>query len=278
VISLQNIIDDLQQLQAEFEEVDLSQRGRIIVTSGPVELEGISLGRFAIELHFDRLSEKPDSSCFDCDALDPNPASGNESVTHPHVQDKSLCAGDATRPIASALQQGRICDAFFLVHSVLQTYNPGSPFVSLDSWDGVSCDDCGYSTDSDNLYYCDGCSSDVCEECISRCDLCGTSRCQSCLETDEVSDQRCCASCRRQCAQCKRMVDKDNFDEESGLCPECVEKQEAAQNLPDSENDNPTQENDDEYDLMPTLCSHDTPTTVAANVPATISSPAASAA
>jgi hypothetical protein len=285
VISLQNLIDDLQQLQAEFEDVDLSQRGRIIVTSGPVELEGISLGRFAMELHFSRLGEQPSSSCFDCDALDPNPASGNEDVTHPHVQAKNLCAGDATVPIASALGQGRICDAFCLVHSVLQTYNPNSPFISLSNWDGVSCSDCGYSTDRDNLYFCDGCSNDYCEECISSCDLCGTSRCDGCLERDEISDQRCCASCREKCTTCKRLVDKDSFDPDSGLCPGCLEEQttdRAQEDELEPPTDAPTlapnQENDDEYDLMPTLCSHCDPITATAGDTTTVHPPANSAA
>jgi hypothetical protein len=289
VISLRTLIDELRQLQAEFEDVDLSQRGRIIVTSQPVELEGIALGRFAMELHMSRLGEQPSSACFDCDALDPNPATGNEDVTHPHVQAKSLCAGDATVPIATALGQGRICDAFCLVHSVLQTYNSNSPFISLSNWDGVSCSDCGYSTDRDNLYSCDGCGSDVCEECMCSCDLCGNSRCRGCLERDEISDQRCCASCREKCATCKRIVDKDSFDPESGLCPDCLEEQ-TADRAQEDEVDPPTdiptltptltpnQENDDEYDLMPTLCSHCEPIAATAGDTTTVHPPANSAA
>jgi hypothetical protein len=65
------------------------------------------------------------------EAVDPNPATNDEEVTHPHVKSNGLCAGDATVPIQAALQDGRICDAMLLVNAVLQHYNPASPYVSL---------------------------------------------------------------------------------------------------------------------------------------------------
>lgn len=227
----QTIVDELRQLHAEFEIVDLSQRGRITARTDPIELEGITLGRFSIELPFDRLGHRSidrlGSDCFDCIALDPNPASNSGEVTHPHVQGGRLCAGEGHTPIANALREGRICDAFCLVRSVLSTYNPDSPFVSLDGWDGISCGDCGYSTDRDQINSCEGCGNDLCEECISCCDVCGTSRCRECLDTDPVSEQRCCINCQRRCGQCRRMVDSDSFDADSGLCPQCLEERQA---------------------------------------------------
>jgi hypothetical protein len=41
-------------------------------------------------------------------ALEPNPAAGRPDVTHPHVIEKRLCAGDAVNPIRTALESGRL--------------------------------------------------------------------------------------------------------------------------------------------------------------------------
>ena len=186
--SLGCIAAELLQLFAEFDEVDiLPKPDLIVVQTEPIELEGLALGSFAIELHLDKLSQSPDVACFTCVALEPNPPTSNEDVTHPHVKNEELCAGDATVPIAKALRQGRINDAFCLVRSVLSTYNPTSPYVSIDGWDGRRCADCDCVTDSDYLQFCEDCEKDYCSDCISSCDVCHTGSCRQCLERDETS-------------------------------------------------------------------------------------------
>jgi hypothetical protein len=220
--SLRTIVDELRQLGQEFEEVDVLPRRNVIVArTRPVILDGIRLGPFAIELHLGRLNRRADSSCFDCVALQPNPAECDEDVVHPHVKGAALCAGDAHVPICEALQQGRICDAFLLVNGVLNTYNDGSPYVDLDAWSGRSCSDCGALTSQDDMYVCDGCDSDVCDDCVGRCELCDSTRCRSCLELDEVSGRSCCSHCHERCEECNRVVDKDSVDSATGLCLGC---------------------------------------------------------
>jgi hypothetical protein len=252
------VLDELVQLQQEFERVDLRPReGRIRAVTEPVVLEGVDLGRFAIELHPVRLSEHPDSSCFDCIALDPHPACSDESVTHPHVRDKCLCAGDASAPIAEALRQGRLCDAFVLVRSVLRTYNPHSPYVHLADWQGQSCGDCGGTARSDDLCYCECCERDVCPDCAGSCDLCDDSCCRGCLERDEVSRRDCCPSCRRSCEDCGRAVDQDHYDESSGLCPQCLaeeqelQRQEEEEKEEEKEEEGPPEVNQPEINHQP---------------------------
>ena len=213
---------ELRQLSEEFPEEDLDLTGnQIVVRTEPIVLEGLHLGPFAIELHLDRLHYF-DSSCFDCVALEPNSARNNDSVTHPHVQDKGLCAGDASYPIAQALRQGRLCDAFLLVAGVLRSYNPASPYVSLNQWDGVSCPGCDATVQSDELYYCEHCERDVCDDCCGVCDVCHTRCCQSCLEYDAEANQTCCPSCRETCGGCGRWVSNETYDAPSGLCPKCL--------------------------------------------------------
>ncbi len=223
--TLRTIVAELQQLGDEFEDVEIDlKEGLIGVTTDRIVLEGMDLGPFSIDLHVSRLCERLGSECFDCNALEPNPAATNESVTHPHVQDGRLCAGDATLPVAAALKDGRIADAFVLIRSVLQTYNPASPYVSLENWSGSRCQDCDYLADSDGMYFCDGCDRDVCEDCYSSCDMCDEGCCRSCLETDPVSGNRCCSACRDTCDACGRTVDEESFDTETELCPACLEK------------------------------------------------------
>jgi hypothetical protein len=233
--TLGSIVEELVQLRAEFEHVEIRNEKNtaaamvVIGRTEPIELEGEALGPFAIELHVTRLDDRTDADCFDCVALNPNPASSNEDVTHPHVQSNTLCAGDASAVITQALRQGRINDAFCLVRSVLHTYNAHSPYVALDAWSGSPCPDCGRSVGSESLYYCEACGNDYCDDCIGTCDLCDQSACSGCLERDPVSRQRCCPGCRHTCDGCHRVVDADSFDEETGLCPQCAPEPEEQQ-------------------------------------------------
>jgi len=221
--SLFTVIEELTQLQDEFEHVEiLPEKGLIVAHTEPIELDEVMLGPFAIKLHVRRLENRTDSGCFDCTALDPNPAASNESVTHPHVQSSALCAGDATAAISHALKQGRINDAFCLIRSVLQTYNPHSPYVALDSWCGSPCPDCGCSVSDGDLCMCQACESSFCYECMSTCDICDQSICDDCLERDSVTRRRCCSGCRHTCDQCQRTVESGRFDPDTELCEDCA--------------------------------------------------------
>ena len=239
--TLRDLYQELAQLRQEFEEVALPLKGLLIsAVTEAIELEGVYLGPFRIELHMDRLRDHADISGFDVVALDPHPPSSSEEVTHPHVRDRQLCAGAATAPIALALREGRICDAFLTVHAVLQEYNSASPYVSLSDWDGVLCADCERATDSEHLYYCDDCGRDFCDDCFSCCDSCDQSRCRSCLEEDRESGRRCCRRCRHNCRSRRRIVDADSVDSDTSLCPACHEDVLAEQEAEEPEQQTPT--------------------------------------
>ena len=240
---LRDLYDDLQQLEQEFGAVTLDPRHRLIaVATDSIELEGISLGMFRIEVHLDRLTDRPGAAAFDIVALQPNPPDCSEDVTHPHVRDRQLCAGEATVPIARALQQGRVTDAFLAVRSVLETYNRSSPYVALEDWHGRPCGDCGTSVDPEQASSCEQCGQVCCEDCASWCDICESSYCRSCLEEDVESGRLCCRSCRHRCGACNRIVDANSWVEETGLCPGCHEERiaEQEQEKEHDESDNPT--------------------------------------
>jgi hypothetical protein len=196
VPDLRCLLAELNQLYDEFGEIQVDlKRNTLSVTTEPITLEEVYLGPFAIELHWPRLLAVPSSHCFEIVALDPHPAATNDSVTHPHVNDGALCAGDAALPIQRALEQCRLADAFCLIRCVLTTYNPDSPHVHLADWQGQRCYGCGCSVDPDDRCWCEACDHDFCQECITSCTCCGCTRCSECLERCPDCDDSCCPSC-----------------------------------------------------------------------------------
>jgi len=93
--SLREWHEELLAINREFDVVNMDQNA-VTVTTDPVELEGIDLGPFRIELDLDGLTQRAEASSFAIIALEPNPAGGADDVTHPHVRDESLCAGRRT--------------------------------------------------------------------------------------------------------------------------------------------------------------------------------------
>jgi hypothetical protein len=237
--SLKNLVAELRSLDNEFDHVVFDRKDFLAVQTAPIVLEEIHLGRFSLRLHWPRLAHRADVGCIDIVALDPNPAGENEDVPHPHVRDGQLCAGEATLPLKKALEEGRLIDAFHMIRSVLETYNPDSAHVSLSQWDGFSCWGCGSSTDRDESYFCESCAHDVCSDCTSfckecdlmrctscqpRCDVCNEPYCRNCLTKSACSDLTCCKDCLRACAVCSAEVAPDELDEETKRCPACRDK------------------------------------------------------
>jgi len=226
-ISLPNLSDiyaELAQIALEFGEpkFDLDKRTLSVIT-GPITLEGVALGPFEIRLSIDCLSSHFRESPYRVIALDPNPASRNEEVTHPHVSSESLCEGDGHVAIRSAIEQGRFCDFFTLVVNILQTYNPDSPHISLDDWSGVSCYDCGCSMADDERYYCEHCDQDYCPNCSTCCQICDTTICLGCAYNCPSCNEPVCRNCTAICEDCEGTFCKDCLNEE-GICQNCQEQ------------------------------------------------------
>jgi hypothetical protein len=225
--SVADLLADLRQLEDEFDRVEVQLRERQVrVTTGPITLDGISLGPFSIRLDLTRLVARRDASAFAVVAEAPNPASGSGEVTHPHVSGESLCAGEATVPIAAALAEGRIADAFCLVSAVLHTYNASSAYVQLSAWEGVGCADCGGSVDRDDLCYCESCDGDYCASCISSCGRCDRTLCMGCMDED-ADGEPVCGRCARECRRCGGAAEAAHLRRQDGLCDDCLAEDEA---------------------------------------------------
>ncbi|MFC1782697.1 hypothetical protein ACFL02_03810 [Planctomycetota bacterium] len=229
--SLRQVYEELKQIQEEFGQLTYNPQEKILsVFTEPIELEEIFLGDFEIQLQIPQIGNSQGGSALRIIALDVHPAASSDVVTHPHVSDEYLCAGDASVPMQKALLDGRICDYFMLVKSVLETYNPSSPYVALDQWEGYPCYDCGYITDEENSFYCESCDQTYCDECFGYCRCCDTSICRSCLTSCPVCEESTCESCMQTCSECNELVCssciKDN------LCPSCKEESEAQDEEP----------------------------------------------
>ena len=247
--TFRDVVSELQQLEDEFGEWQYRRdEGCLSVVTDPIELEGVPLGPFEVKLFLQDLAQARRQVPYCVIALNPHPAATCEQVTHPHVSNEGLCAGDASAAITAALTSGRLCEFFLLVRSVLTTYNPGSPFVSLDEWDSEPCADCGCPMSEDDRYGCDRCGLMFCDECTRMCSCCDQITCRGCLATCPVCNELVCSPCLGPCAECGEPCCLSCLEDER--CPNCTESLE--------ENDDDEDEHKEETNEQP-----------AANAPAT---------
>jgi hypothetical protein len=219
--SASEIYQDLASLREEFDEVSWSLRERTLsATTEPIVLEDMYLGAFQIELHWANL---PDDSAYSVIAVDPKPAASNDSVTHPHVEDGVLCAGDGRVPIRRALAEGRLADFFLIVANILRTYNVDSAYVTLGAWDGRPCVDCGSHLADDEGVSCSRCASLVCDDCCVFCSGCLSSYCSECTTGCSACDARYCIDCLCECPSCKRLVCRNCLHERD--CEYCHDEE-----------------------------------------------------
>ncbi|MFO0806203.1 MAG: hypothetical protein U0791_24130 [Gemmataceae bacterium] len=242
-------IRELRHLESEFGTVTVRWTDSVIrIVTEPIELKGVSLGPFAIEFHWTGGPSATGSRAIEVKALKPNRPAGRSDVTHPHVEDDILCAGEAKEALDQAIADGRLVDAFQLVHSVLTNYNPHSAYVSLHEWDGSHCAQCGRRIRSEEASSCEGCDCDLCDECGERCEGCDELRCGDCLEPCDVCRERhcrgsldttargraVCSNCREACSECQASFPKDELDSDRH-CPTCSTVEETDDPAPETE-------------------------------------------
>ena len=225
-----DIFADLNQVEQEFGELkfDLNENTISVITDS-IELDEITFGPFEIKLFIDEIAKLYSESPYKVIALEPNPAGSDCNVTHPHVSHEKLCEGDGYIAIRRAIEQGRLFDFFTLAVNILQTYNPDSPYVSLDSWEGISCYDCGYTVSGDECYYCEDCERDYCSSCSTYCQICDTTICMGCSYECPSCGQPVCRHCTAVCAECQETFCKDCINDED-LCRQCQEERKEQEN------------------------------------------------
>jgi hypothetical protein len=222
VLTANEIYSDLQSLDEEFADLDFDlKRKTLSVTTEPIELEGVYLGPFEIQLFWMRpLHTGPPA--YEVIAKDPHPCESRRNVTHPHVMDNVLCEGDGHAAIRQALAAGRLFDFFTPVASILRTYNSESPFVELSLWGGTTCSDCGATVSEEYSYSCYRCEDTLCGECETRCGGCEECFCSGCTATCAACEDSFCRSCLKTCEGCQRRVCEGCLEDER--CTKCHEE------------------------------------------------------
>ena len=235
--TVRDVLQELLQAEEEFDRICYYPEDNVLsVVTEAIELEGVYLGDFEIQLQIDVIGEPRSRGAYKVVALDPHPSTRNEEVTHPHVSGERLCAGDAGAAIDAAIASGRVCDFFVLVRSVLTNYNPNSPYVALEDWNGQACSDCGSVVSDDNTYFCTTCEEDFCEDCSSYCTYCEETTCLSCLDTCPVCQERACPGCFTTCPDCGRRLCRGCEHDEK--CP-CHEEEPESEENDDTNSDRP---------------------------------------
>jgi hypothetical protein len=217
---------DLVALESEFGGIDydLGHR-RLRVTTEPIELAGVYLGPFEIQLNWSRQGSfgRPE---YRINATDPHPPESRQDVTHPHVADGVLCEGEGKHAIGQALEQARLLDFFTLVSGVLRTYNAESPFVELELWRGTTCSDCGAVVSEGDGYACQSCGETLCGTCEISCARCEDSHCSQCVTTCAACEELVCRRCLKTCSGCGRRV-----------CSGCLTHEERCSNCHENESE-----------------------------------------
>lgn len=245
--TVREILEELDALESEFGGYRYDRtRQTLSVTTDPITLEEVGLGPFEIQLDLAWLNSHQRGG-FHVVAIEPNPPSNSPHVTHPHVSDKVLCAGDAAAPIENALQAGRLCDFFMIVRQVLQTYNAESAYVSLEDWDAMHCRDCDRSMGSDERNTCNRCDGEYCDECIVVCEACLEPHCRSCISSCGFCEQNHCESCLSSCRECDTTCCPSCLSD--GLCPDCVDERAITES--ESNNTVPPSEGDHAHESSP---------------------------
>ncbi|MFN3166396.1 MAG: hypothetical protein ACE37H_04955 [Phycisphaeraceae bacterium] len=220
------LLAELEQIESEFGSWEILHRDHsLYVRTDPITLEGIQLGAFEIELRLDALDRLDVEQPLNIQPLDPNWASGADDVPHPHVRDERLCTGDATVILTQALREGRLADYFLIVKQILETYNPDSPHIALEDWDGTPCHDCGCSMSDDNRSVCEDCNESFCEDCFGCCQSCALYLCFGCLSTCQFCEDSTCPECMKSCPECGQSCCPGCLEDE--LCPDCYEQKES---------------------------------------------------
>jgi len=244
--TLSAMSEELKAVEEEFGEVHVqTEEKSISVITEPVTLEDMYLGPFRIMLFIEMLPRLYNSIPYAVYALEPNPASMDGSITHPHVSGDTLCEGEGHAAIRAALEAGRLSDFFTLIRSTLNTYNSGSAYVTLDDWNGVPCYECGYTMQSDQMYFCISCDREYCDECSTCCEQCHETICLGCAEHCEVCEDALCWRCKRQCSECERVCCESCLEE--GICSDCREEKEQS-------NEEETEEHTQEAKPEPDKC------------------------
>lgn len=219
VPSIKELWQEIKSVNGLFDDCQY-KKNRLSIVTKPITLEShdisIAFGRFRIILDFKAgLSNNSCENLVYMEALEPNSAISEESLIHPHVRKDDPCLGEAIGLMQEPFMRGQIESVFLILNSMLNTYNPASPYRTLKEWydEGCTCGVCGESVREDEACSCTGCEDTLCASCTIYCNRCGEYYCESCMiYTCGWCEESVCEGCDRYaCKEC-----------DMNLCKSCI--------------------------------------------------------
>jgi len=236
------IFEEVKSFQKNFPNASFSKRS-ISIISHNISLEDengneISLGRFKITLDLNSCPSVVDGTdhMIYAEALDPNPAREDYRVTHPHVKNNYICMGNGSSLVYQAYIEGRLEDVFKLLISILNTYNDESPYIRLEEWVGIECENCRAQTNEEEYYSCDRCGNMFCDNCGLTCRSCEGFCCSNCLVGEcEICNDPFCENCILNCTDCSNVICQGCASKcekcENDFCSSCLEECKCSSNI-----------------------------------------------
>jgi hypothetical protein len=207
VPTVEYFFNELRYVRKVFKPIKL-KKNILIATTKDIVLDGIELGPFEMHLDIDKISKIEYIGDTIVNPVKPNYAPGCDSYPHPNVECNYLCTGAGETSLWYALTNARIFDYFEIVNNILNTYGSANPFMSLDSWNGECCYECGEVENKETIsecYYCEG--NYLCSCCDRRCVACDDSVCHDCGKASYCysCDHTICVDCGTKCNICGEM-------------------------------------------------------------------------
>jgi len=162
-------------------------------------------------------------------------------ITHVNSSGE-ICWNDADEDACAYHSSGDFLALKDLIDNLLGTYNPASPYITLEDWEnglGECCADCGERYSEDDLTYIEGSGELLCYDCSRYCEHCAS----SVPYADYDPEWRQCKWCLQEttciCEHCKERfaVEDEVSEEDEGYCPRCLE--EIRKEFEDGDQDHP---------------------------------------
>lgn len=226
----------------------------------PIELEGIRLGKFLVEINRNAINlAETFNRKIRIKAITPNYSCSDNGHTHPHADiDGDVCVGNGDVRLVRSANVGNIYQLCENIVSLIGHYNKDSPYSYLKHWrmqelcalcstpthdkgnpteNSKKCNKCGCYTCSNHKIKCGCCEQLKCNKittqehrykirnCVNKCHSCEQIVCHECITKTAYISSRTdvkfyCRNCIVECPQCHNMRSKKRMLKK-GICRAC---------------------------------------------------------
>jgi hypothetical protein len=224
----------LANLEALYEAAEPLDEGGMKVkwTMYDVYLDDVYIGDLGVTMALERFEVRVKNTSIDLD--------DKGGYHHPHVaRDGWICWNGHDEEAEAYHAEGDFLAVKDMIEALLQTYNPHSPYISLENWEqgsGAYCSACEERCDEDELGWSQSYGGELCESCRAWCEKCDEYVHYTRFNADLEACESCIEAGADNCAHCGRLewvedlteVEAPWFAREESLrlCSECLEEHE----------------------------------------------------